>query len=188
MQVHGITTETVHRFLVDAGAVYVNLGEPDERLLGATRGGNAFVVEQDVREIPIDGAKGPVKGARRVIEVRARITANLIEMTAENFRLALAGADRANYPPLPAPKTHDEITRSREVAADDYLTNVALVGRIAGQGQPFIGIIHNALADANLEITTSDRDEAGLQVRFTAHFDPAELEREPWAIRFPVEE
>ena len=44
---HGVTTETVKRLFVDAGAVYVNYDEPDERLLGATRGGNTFTIEQE---------------------------------------------------------------------------------------------------------------------------------------------
>ena len=33
---HGVTTETVKRLFVDAGAVYLNYDETDERLLGAS--------------------------------------------------------------------------------------------------------------------------------------------------------
>jgi len=39
-----------------------------------------------------DGAKGPVKGMRRVEEVVATIRANMLELTAENLKRALAGA------------------------------------------------------------------------------------------------
>lgn len=182
----GITTETVKRFIVDAGAVYFNYGvQGSERKAGATRGGNSFVVEQDVKETEMDGAKGPVKGARRVIESRARITTNLIEMTADNFKKALAGADSTQYPDATA-ATHDSIRRSREITDADYIENIALVGTISGTDTPIICIIENALADGNLELSTEDREEAGLEIQFTAHYDPADLDTEPWEIRFPV--
>jgi len=182
---HGISTETVKRFLIDAGAVYVNYGETSERLLGATRGGNQFVVEQDVKEIEMDGAKGPVKGARRIVEVRARIVANLLELTAENLKLALAGSNMADYP-TSAGKTHDKITRNRDIVNSDYVTNVALVGNISGADNPFVGIIKNALAVENMELSTEAREEGVLEVTFEGHFDPSNLDAEPWEIRFPV--
>lgn len=180
----GITRETVKRFMIDAGAVYLNYGEKDERRLGATRGGNSFNVEQEVKIIEIDGAKGPTKGARRVTEVTAQIIANLIEMTAENFRNAIAGADMEPYPDESA-ATHDSIRRTREIGDSDYIKNVALVGNISGTTTPIICIIENALADGNLELTTEDREEAGLEVQFTGHFDPEDMATEPWEIRYP---
>lgn len=185
MPYHGITTETVKRFFVDAGAVYVNYGLGNERLLGATRDGNEFVVEQEVREIPVDGAKGPLKGARRIVNVYARITANLIEMTAENFLLALPGADATAYPD-DVSKTHDSIRRIRNIQLTDYVDNIALVGTISGSDQPIICIVENALADGNLQLSTADNDEAALTIQFTAHFDPADLDTEPWEVRYPT--
>ncbi|GAH66384.1 unnamed protein product, partial [marine sediment metagenome] len=38
----GITGSTPENIFIDAGAVYFNYGLSDERLLGATRGGNEF--------------------------------------------------------------------------------------------------------------------------------------------------
>ena len=176
---HGITTETVKRLFVDAGSVYVNYVEPDERLLGATRGGNTFTIEQDVREIEVDGARGPVKGLRRIIEVRAQIVANLLEMTAENLKAALAGAT------VEENGTHDIITRKLTIKDSDYLKNVALVGEISGSQEPVICIVKNALADGNFSINTADKDEAGIDITFTGHIDPEYLDEEPWEIRFP---
>jgi hypothetical protein len=184
LKTHGITRETVDRFIVDAGAVYVNLGEVDERPIGATRGGNSFTIEQDVRVIEMDGAKGEVKGARRVVEVHVRLTANLLEMTAENFRLALAGTTAAPYPDATA-KTHDSLTRSRDIIDADYIKNIALVGKISGSDENIICICKNALADGNLELGTEDKEESTLEIQFTGHFDPEFLDVEPWEIRFP---
>lgn len=184
-QRNGITTETVDKFLVDAGAVYVNLGETDERLLGATRGGNSFSIEQDVREPEIDGSPGPLKGTRRIVEVRPTLTANLMEITKENIMLAIAGADSTAYPDATA-QTHDSIRRSRNITAADYIKNIALVGTISGSDEPVIFIIENALQTDNFEIGTEDREEGVLSLTLTGHFDPANMTSEPWEIRFPM--
>lgn len=182
---HGVTTETVKRLFLDAGAVYLNYGETEERLLGATNDGNTFTIEQDVREIEVDGARGPVKGLRRIIEVRAQIVANLLELTAENLKTALAGSTMEDYPDGEE-KTHDKISRKLTIADTDYIGNVALVGEISGSQEPVICIIKNALVDGNFNIDTADKEEAGLEVTFTGHFDPADMDDEPWEIRFPV--
>ena len=183
-QRHGITTETVDKFFVDAGAVYINLGEDDERLLGATRGGNSFVLEQDVYEAEIDGSPGALKGARRIVEVRPRLTTNLIELSAENIRMAIAGSDMAAFPDDSA-ATHDVITRRRNIIAADYVKNIALVGTISGADEPIIILLKNALQDENFEIGTENRGESVVSLQFTGHFDPANMGEEPWEIRYP---
>lgn len=181
---HGIRKETVDYFLVDAGAVYVNLGLEDERLLGATRGGNSFAIEQEIYEPEIDGSPGPLKGTRRIIEVRPRLTANLIEVTRENILLALAGADSTPVPDETA-ATHDSITRTRNIIGADYIKNIALVGTISGSDEPIIIIVKNALNTENFEMGTEDREEGVLELALTGHFDPANMTEEPWEIRFP---
>lgn len=180
----GLRTETVDYFIVDAGAVYINYELPTERLLGATRGGNSFAIEQDVREIEMDGAPGPVKGARRIIEVRPRLTTNLLEISRENLLMAIPGATSTAYPDATA-ATHDSITRTRNIVGTDYIENVALVGTVSGSDEPIIIIVSNALNDENFEIGTEDRDETVLEVQFTGHFDPADMATEPWEIRYP---
>jgi hypothetical protein len=181
----GITTNTVKRFFVDAGAVYLNYGLENERLLGATKGGNTFTIEQEIREMEADGARGPMKGARRIIRSVARCVANLVEITADNILVMLPGATKEDYPSAEA-KTHDKITRVRDIQDGDYINNVALVGRISGADENFIGIVENVLADGNISANAVDKDEAAVEVQFTAHFDPAAMDEEPWEIRQPV--
>lgn len=91
---HGVSTDSPDRLLIDAGAVYFNFYDADNpgTLLGATRGGNSFELARTIRRIEADGAKGPVKGLRRIEEVVATIKANMLELTAENLRRAIAGA------------------------------------------------------------------------------------------------
>jgi len=175
--------ESLRNLLVDAGAVYLNYGEEDERLLGATQGGASFNVEQEVREIEVDGARGPIKGGRRVVEEHARITVNLMEMTPENLEIALFGAEASDN----GSDGGKKVTRSISTPGDSaYFKNIALVGDIAGSSEPAIFLIKNAMADGNFELTTEDQDEAAVEVQFTAHFDPEALHESPWEIRMPA--
>lgn len=92
----GISSSTPDNIMIDAGAVYLNYGLSNERLLGATRGGNAFNINRVVRNIEVDGIKGAVKGLKRVTEINPQITANLIELTVDNLIAAIAGADQSD--------------------------------------------------------------------------------------------
>lgn len=191
--VHGVTVETVDRFVVDAGAVYLNYGEVDERPLGATRGGNTFTIEQEVRDMEIDGLPGPMMGARRIINVVPTIEANLLELGTENLKLAIPGSDSEDFTQPPAiAASHDRIFRNRTIQVTDYVTNVALVGQVLGQDARAIFIIKNGLSTENLELGLSDEDEGVQTLTIQGHFNAADLDatgsaEEPWEIRWPKE-
>jgi len=182
-----ITKATIQNLLLDAGVVYLNYGAEGERILGATEGGNTFTVEREVREIPVDGARGKVKGLRRIVEENAHLVVNLKELSADNIRLALAGADVSDYP-VDEDKTHDEIRSTGEITEGDYNGNVALVATLSGSSKPVVCVIENALSDGNFEIGGTDKEEAVVPVTFSAHFDPEDMATVPWAIRYPVME
>jgi len=91
----GLSADTPDRIFVDAGAVYLNYGLPSERLLGATRGGNEFNLNKEIRDIEVDGVRGSVKGLRRRTVCRPQITCNLIELSLDNLIKAIAGANSA---------------------------------------------------------------------------------------------
>lgn len=186
----GVSSASVQNFIIDAGAVYVNLGEPEERLLGATRGGSSFEIEQDIKLIEIDGVRGASMGARRVIESNARIVANLLEITTANLLLAIAGSDATTWidnsiEPLPVVATHDQIRRTRNISDLDFITNIAIVGRVSGSDENIICIIYNALSDEGFALGLEDREEGVLEVTFTAHYSLDDVDTEPWAVMFP---
>lgn len=186
-QTHGITANTYTRFIIDSGAVYKNYGEANELLLGATRGGNTFKIETEIRQMDVDGARGPVKGGERIVSVIASITANFVEVKKELLLYALPGATAADYPVAPATKTHDLITRAADIATTDYLTNIAIVGESTQSVTNYvICLIKNVISDGNLEVSFADKDESVLPVTFRAHFDPSALTTEPWEIYSPI--
>lgn len=184
---HGITTSTYTRFIIDSGAVYKNYGEAGQALLGATRGGNSFKIETEIRQMDVDGARGPVKGGERITNVLATLTANFVEVSKELLIRALPGASAADYPAAPSTKTHDLVTRSADIATGDYLTNVAIVGMSTYSSTNWVIVkLKNVISDGNLEISFSDKDESVLAVTFKAHFDPSSMTTEPWEIYNPI--
>jgi hypothetical protein len=183
---YGITSNTYKKFIVDSGAAYLNYGEAGQTVLGATRGGSTFTIETEYRDMPVDGAKGAVKGGRRITMVNATLTVNLLELSATFMAKALPGSTVADYPATIG-KTHDKITRGLAIALTDYATNVALVGEVTGNDtNPAVFLVKNALADGNFEIAMTDGEEPVLAITFKAHFDPSSMDTEPWEIRFPT--
>jgi hypothetical protein len=185
----GLTETSTQNFVVDAGAVYLNLGETGERLLGATQGGSTFSIEQDVKVIDIDGTRGNTKGARRIITSNAGLKVSMLEMTTANLLLAITGASATNWTDPTAvgatAPTHDQIRRTRNLSELDYLTNIALVGKVSGTDQNIICMLYNALNDNKLEMKMEDKNEMTLEITFSAHYDPADVMTEPWALYFP---
>lgn len=155
----------------------------NSELVGATRGGSTFTVETEYKTMEFDGARGPVKGGRRITGVTARMTVNLLEHSTDNIKLALTGSTSADYPVSSA--THDEITRSLQIASTAYLTNIAIVAEVSGDADPVVCGINNAICDGSYELKFADKDEAAPSMQFTAHFPTSDLDTEPWFIRYP---
>ena len=178
----GITAETPERFIVDSGAVFLGFTDftTTGTLLGATSGGSTFTIEQETIELPVDGAHGPVKGCRRIVGTKATLTVNILEHTLQNLARSLVGSSTAPFDVL-----WDQITRDTQIDDSDYNDNVTLIGELSGNSEP-IGIqLKNVIIDSNFELSFIDKEEGVLAVTFTAHFDPADLETEPWVIFWP---
>src|SRR5690606_2289662 len=92
----GFTSQSAERFIVDAGAVFLNTtftagAFTGGELLGATSGGNELVIQQEIRQIEVDGAKGRTKGLQVITFQNPVLTVNLKEMTAQNLAKAITG-------------------------------------------------------------------------------------------------
>jgi hypothetical protein len=186
---HGITADTYKRFIIDAGAVYTgftgfaSLGT----LLGATRGGSQLTIEQEIKDMEVDGARGVVKGGRRITMIKATLTVNFIEHTLANLKRALVGADSATFE-----VNWDAISRADFAVADgDFLSDITIVGEVSGDSDGMAIKLNNIIADGNFELTFADKEEGVIAMTFTAHFDPANLgsgnDVEPWTIFWPTE-
>jgi hypothetical protein len=181
---HGVNENTYRKFVIDSGEVrlgYTNESSRGTRL-GATRGGSSLTIEQEIKIMEVDGAKGPVKGGRRIVKSSAKMEVNFIEFSTDLLTMALPGSTTDDFG---SPVTHTSIQRALQIAATDYHDSIALIGEVSGSGDPIVIILSNVLADGNFEIAAADNDETVLKIQFTAHFDPSDLDTEPWEIRFP---
>lgn len=183
MRQHGVTADTYKRFIIDSGAAYtgfVSFASPGTKL-GATRGGNSFVIEQEIRDMEVDGAHGPVKGGRRITRIVTKLTVNFIEHTLTSFKRALPGSVSSAFN-----VNWDAITRNEQIQNVDYLSDITLIGEVSGDTVGAVAFkLDNALADGNFEISLTDKEEGILAVTFTGHQEPTDLELEPWTIYMP---
>jgi hypothetical protein len=121
----GLSANTFNRVLIDAGVVYVNYGIAGERKLGATQGGSAFDYGIKYRDIPVDGARGIVKGSRTIESVMPTITCKLLEITNANLLLAIPGLRSTVV------GANNVQTLLSAPQASDYITNIAIVGNVS---------------------------------------------------------
>lgn len=164
MTIQTLSASSMNDIVVDAGAVFVN-----GTAIGATKGGPTFGVEQNVRNIEIDGARGPIMGGRRVTSEKATLTVTFMEMSAANLSNALFGMTSGSQRDLSA--------------APSYLNEVTLVAPVSGSSTDGIVVtLFNALADGNFEMSLEDENEAGVEVQFAAHFDPTTMSTSPYKI------
>jgi hypothetical protein len=82
----------------------------------------------------------------------------------------------------------DEITRSAPIALSDYISNVAIIAEMSDTtAEPCAIVLDNVLSDGNFDLTFGDKEEGVIPVTFTAHFDPDDLDTEPYHIYYPTE-
>lgn len=177
---HGVNSDTYKELLIDSGLVYKNYGEAGEVALGATRGGATLSIETELRTMEADGAHGPVKGDKRIVSVTGKLAINQLELDKDFLNDILAGSTATDE------TTYYKLVRSLQIALADYLTNIAVIAEVTGNATvPFGFILDNALSTGNLEVALSDKEESVVSAEFTGHFDPSDLDTEPWEIRWP---
>lgn len=192
----GITAATASHFVLDAGVAFANIditaletagtnafanaiAATGAVSLGATRGGGTFNVGRTLREIPVDGSIGPVKGHIRRQESRPTLTLNLIEMTIDQLTRALAG---------PTSTTAGSFTKlvGAAIGTSSYLTNVAIATTFTGSGGlPLVLVVRNPIVMEAPEVALADEDETVISVTFTGTVDAATPNTEVWAIYHP---
>jgi hypothetical protein len=165
MPISTVTTEQINNIILDTGVVYVDYGEAGERILAPTRGGSTWVVEQDVRLIERDGALGKEKGLRRITREDAMLTVRLLDLSKENFHMALRGANLTG--------STITSTQNGNIELTEYFTNITWVGEDM-EGKSRIITLFNAMSDNGLSLNYEDKNEAVLEVVFAGHRDPSD--------------
>ena len=141
--------------------VILQTGSTAGALLGATRGGGSFTITREIRTPEADGKRYGYKGDSFVDSCDAYLSTTLIEITPENLIDALASATSTKVGKVTT------IKLATAIDADDYLTNVCWVGDIS-DGRYVLIALDNALNQADLTLTWTDKGEGTLPVEFHA--------------------
>jgi hypothetical protein len=178
----GIHTGTAKSLFIGPGAIYKGFVSPTElgTLLGATKGGNKVSIKQEWHNSEIDGALGPIEGARWLVGEEVEFETTLLEMTLENLKLQLPGAvvDSTDT-------DYDVISQNGDIGTVDYY-NVAIVGELIGKEKPIIFVVKNAVATEALEVDTGNgKEDVALKVKFVGHYTEEAPTTPPYSIYYP---
>lgn len=179
----------VDRIVLDAGYIYINTklenGEFTGTELGGTQGGNEFVIESEIRQIAVDGVKGKAKGLQVLESVNPKLKVNLLEITARNLSMAIAGSKLDTT----SDAVYDILTGSDSISLDEYIDNIAFVGRLGttGENKPVIIVVENVLQLDPVAIKTTDKGEVVLALNFTGHYAEKQILNgtHPYKIYYP---
>lgn len=193
----GISSSTAPNMFLDAGEVWLNIdiaaledGSASDPWgaatsasgalkLGGTRGGNEFNPNRVIRQMPVDGAVGPVKGFNRRQSSAPVLTCNILELTPENLTAAIAGGNTDT-------RGLFERISGGEIEDSDYIGNVALATTLKGNpDHPVVIVVLNALVLEAPTFSMVDEDETVLAVAFTGHVDVATPNTEAFFIYHP---
>lgn len=171
----GITQQTPKSLLLNAAVLYKSLKYDSETkkwsgtLLGATSGGTKVNISSDYQEIEIDGAIVKVKGLTQKQGESGSIEANLVEVTADNLKMAIVGEEASSNV-----EGYSLIRTKALLEDEDYIENIGAVGFLAS-GKPVIVIMDNMLCTSGLEMETKNKDNVVMKVKFECHagFDDA---------------
>ena len=170
-----------NNYILDSGVVFLNYGEKNAVCLGATEGGNAFGIENEIRYMSFDGEKGNIAGAHRLIGSVPKIVANMIEVNYRLLNIALPGSE------ITFNSGSVTIKRAiRRLLESDYIKNIAIVAEHGGTGCFIVFKIKNAVTIENIEIPFEDGNESVIICTFAGCFTPENADVEPWEIDFQI--
>lgn len=164
-----ITKETPKNLLLNACVLYKNLKYDSAakkwsgELLGATSGGTKFKVENEIVDIPVDGAIVKVRGLTQKQGESASIECNLIEVTTDMLKMSIVGANGVSDV-----EGYDLVTTKALIEDTDYFDNITAIGTLS-DGKPIIIMMENALCTSGLEIETKNKENAVMKVVFECY-------------------
>lgn len=146
--------------------------------IAITRGGGQFTVEREYRQIEADGDYGPVKGRIRKTSSVAKLAISTLEILATNLPKMYPALKNTND----ATAGTDTVTAEKDIADADYNT-VTWTGKTT-TGRKVVITIKNAINLENIDWSLQDKDEVVPELTYTATYDPATRDVEPWEIQF----
>lgn len=164
--------------MLGEGIVYKNYGEAGEAVIGATRGGSKFEIDNSIKSAAYDGAYGNTKGLRRYERCAVKLTVNFLKLTYTNlaYGMPVTVSDGTD-----SDGTYKEISFDLEISSGDVLTNVAFVGK-KHDGKNCIIIVENALNIDKITWDFKEKDEVVSEMIYTGFYAYATPTTPPFKI------
>ena len=187
----GFTTDTTKSLVLDAGAFFKNFVVGTDtfdsavaagKLLGATKGGGEFSAVPDIRQIEVDGVAGRGKGLEVINSWDVYLKANVLEIKESTIQAALCASVVSTSTSV---SDYDIIKARNSIELSDYIDNIVWVGTLSGSDDPVIIEVKNALNTDGLKLTTTDKNEAVIEMTFYGHYLQEDLNNPPFAIYYP---
>lgn len=186
----GFTTATADSLLLNAGAYFKNFTVGTDtfesavtagKLIGATKGGGEFSAVPSIRQIEVDGVAGRAKGLEVIDSWDIYLKAKVLEIKESTIKDGLVASDVDST----TSNDYDIITARNNIELDDYITNITWVGTLSGSDDPVIIQITNALNTEGLKFSTTDKNEATIELTFYGHYTQTDLDTPPFKIYYP---
>lgn len=185
----GLNADSYKHLMIGPGAIMADFDlskfDPDDETtwgvpLGATKGGNQFIYDQEYHVSEPDGTLGAIKGMEWLIAANGRIETNLMELSQQNMMRIMSNFDLTEYN-----ERYNIFEHNGEIAPSTYST-IALVAELIGSRDPIIIILENARAITGLEANLdTGKEDVVIPVTFEARYDGAEVTKVPVKILYP---
>jgi len=188
----GFTTDTTKSLVLDAGAFFKNFEVGTDtfdsavaagKLLGATKGGGEFSAVPDIRQIEVDGVAGRAKGLEVINSWDVYLKAKVLEIKESTLQAALCASVISTNTSV---SDYDMIQARNNIELTDYIENIVWVGTLSGSDDPVIIEVTNALNTDGLKLTTTDKNEAVIEMTFYGHYEQEDLNNPPFRIYYPT--
>lgn len=170
----GITKTQIEDIQIDYGIIYTNYGETDAKKLGPCRGGGEFSVDNAIRDIEFDGAKGKTKGMQVVDSINAALKVTVLDSSVETLALAMPYATLSgDGTTTPYSLTCSTGAVGTVIDDDSYLKNVTMFAKTV-KGEYRKITLYNALSENKFDLKAQAKKEGEIALEFNAHWDATE--------------
>lgn len=186
----GVHSKTAETIAVGGASTYIGFNPakfvPTDRnsrgvSVGATKGGSQISVEKTYHQSDVDGVITTVLGLEWLTEANVKADVNLLEMTKENFELALGAFKSRSY------NSDYDIIEHTGSLEQVSVGDVAFFTNLKGRDYPVIHVIRDAVVTSNLEYDSNNgKDDVVLKVTLEGRVNPdKDIYKIPYYIMYP---
>jgi len=171
--IKSLSKKQLEHIQYDESVIFLDYGLETERYLAPTRGGGEFTANGTIRDIDFDGRKSKTKGAQLIEEQEAITKVTTLCMSAENFRLAVPGAE------IEQDDQGNEFIENPPcglIPETAYLKNITQFCKLLNGKYVKIEVF-NPMSENGLSIKAQSKAEGELALEIYAHDDISDLDK-----------